>query len=182
VDHSDDMTGALSVRAALAADVEQIRALAIGNGMFEPEDMSGFDEGLDGYLSGSAEGHTWLVAAGVTGRVEGAAYVAPEPFGDRVWNLYFLAAGPSRHRRGAGSALVQHVEQSLREAGADVARVLIVETSSSAAYDGARRFYASRGFDREAVIREFYGPGEDKIVFWKSLVPDADHRIPPGPP
>jgi hypothetical protein len=45
-----------------------------------------------------------------------------------------------------------------------------VETSSSAAYEGAREFYASRGFDREAVIREFYGPGEDKIVFWESLV------------
>jgi ribosomal protein S18 acetylase RimI-like enzyme len=158
------------VRAAAAADVEQIRALALGNGMFAPEDMAGFDDGLNGYLSGASEGHRWLVATGVGGRVEGAAYVAPEPFGDRVWNLYFLAADPSRHRRGAGSALVRHVEQSLRDEGDEVARVLIVETSSGAAYEGARRFYSSRGFDREAVIREFYGPSDDKIVFWKSLV------------
>jgi len=164
------MTGALSVRPAVAADLEQIRALALDNGMFAPEDMSGFDEGLDGYLSGAAEGHRWLVATGAAGRVEGAAYVAPEPFGDRVWNLYFLAARPSRLRHGTGSALVAHVEESLQESGVDVARVLIVETASSSAYEGARRFYASRGFEREAVIREFYGPGEDKIVFWKSLV------------
>ena len=170
MDHSAEVTELVSVRAAADADVEQIRALAIGNGMFAPEEMGGFDDGLNGYLSGALEGHRWLVATGVGGRVEGAAYVAPEPFGDRVWNLYFLAADPRRHRRGAGSALVRHVEQSLRDEGDEVARVLIVETSSGAAYDGARRFYSSRGFDREAVIREFYGPGDDKIVFWKSLV------------
>jgi ribosomal protein S18 acetylase RimI-like enzyme len=170
VDHSVEVSDLVSVRAATAADVEHIRALALGNGMFAPEDMAGFDDGLNGYLSGALEGHRWLVATGIGDRVGGAAYVAPEPFGDRVWNLHFLAADPSRHRRGAGSALVRHVELSLRGEGDEVARVLIVETSSGAAYDGARRFYASRGFTREAIIREFYGPGADKVVFWKSLV------------
>ena len=170
MDHSEEVTELVSVRAAAAADVEQIRALALDNGMFAPEEMAGFDDGLNSYLSGASEGHRWLVATGVGGRVEGAAYVAPEPFGDRIWNLYFLAAHPSRHRRGAGSALVTRVEQTLRDEGEASARVLIVETSSSAAYEGARGFYASQGFDREAVIRDFYGPGEDKIVFWKSLV------------
>ena len=170
MDHSADVGEPITVRAAVAEDVGQIRALAIGNAMFAPEDMGGFDDGLNGYLNGELDGHRWLVATEVGGRVEGAAYVAPEPFGDRVWNLYFLAVHPSRHRRGAGSALVKHLEQALRDEGDETARVLIVETSSSAAYESARRFYASRGFDREAVIREFYGPGEDKIVFWKSLV------------
>ena len=171
MDHGADDHDSLSIRAAAADDVEQIRALALGNAMFAPEEMGGFDHGLNGYLSGELEGHRWWVATGVGGRVEGAAYVAPEPFGDRVWNLYFLATDPTRHRRGAGSALVEHVAQMLRDEGDATARVLIVETSSSPAYEGARRFYVSRGFDREAVIREFYGPGEDKIVFWKSLVP-----------
>jgi len=170
VDHDAEATGSISVRAAAVADVEHIRALALGNAMFAPEDMAGFDDGLNGYLSGEPEGHRWLVATDVGGHVVGAAYVAPESFGDRVWNLYFLAADPARHRRGTGSALVRHVEQMLREEGEATARVLIVETSSGPAYEGARRFYASRGFDREAAIREFYGPDEDKIVFWKSLV------------
>jgi len=170
VDLSPQVPQSVFVRAADAEDVGQIRALALGNGMFAPDEMGGFDDGLSGYLSGAAEGHSWLVATDAGGRVAGAAYFAPEPFGDRVWNLYFLAADPSNHRRGAGSSLVTHVEQLLRAKGEESARVLIVETSSSAAYEGARAFYAGRGFDREAVIREFYGPGEDKIVFWKLLV------------
>jgi ribosomal protein S18 acetylase RimI-like enzyme len=45
-----------------------------------------------------------------------------------------------------------------------------VRPGSGAAYEGARRFYARQGFVEEAVIREYYGPGEAKIVFWKTLV------------
>ena len=47
--------------------------------------------------------------------------------------------------------------------------MLIVETSSTAQYIGARRFYQARGFIEEARIRDFYGPGDDKVVFWKAL-------------
>jgi len=104
--------------------------------MFAPEDMGGFDDGLNGYLTGSLEGHRWLVATGDGGRLEGAAYYAPEPFGDRVWYLYFLAVNPSHQRQGVGSALLEHVEQALRAEGDELARVLIVETSSMAAYQG----------------------------------------------
>jgi len=136
VDESAEVTQPVSVRAAEAADVEHIRALAIGNGMFAPEDMGGFDDGLNGYLTGSLEGHRWLVATGDGGRLEGAAYYAPEPFGDRVWYLYFLAVNPSHQRQGVGSALLEHVEQALRAEGDELARVLIVETSSMAAYQG----------------------------------------------
>jgi ribosomal protein S18 acetylase RimI-like enzyme len=170
VDAGDETSSIREVRAATAADVGQIRLLAIGNGMFEPDEMADFDDGLAGYLDGSATGHRWLVAEGADGGLDGAAYVAPEPFGDRVWNLYFLAVDPGRHGHGVGAALVMHVEQALRAAGEGVARVLIVETSGGRSYEGARRFYARQGFDREAVIREFYGPGDDKVVFWKSLV------------
>jgi ribosomal protein S18 acetylase RimI-like enzyme len=160
----------VSVRPAARVDAEGIRALALDNGMFEPDDMESFDDALNGYLDGAWDGHTWVVAADDAGRLVGAAYVAPEPFGDRVWNLSFLAVGQGEHGRGIGSSLVTHVEQELRAQGESRARVLIVETSSGEDYEGARGFYASRGFHREAVIREFYGPAEDKVVFWKSLV------------
>ncbi|MGL5817755.1 MAG: GNAT family N-acetyltransferase [Phycicoccus sp.] len=93
----------------------------------------------------------------------------PSRSADRLWNLYFIATAPARHRSGAGSALVRHVESALRALGSERARVLIVETSSTEQYDGTRRFYAGRGFVEEARIREVYGEGDDKVTFWKRV-------------
>ena len=48
-------------------------------------------------------------------------------------------------------------------------RILIVETSSNPAQLAANQFYAKMDYTREAVIRDFWSDGEDKIVFWKKL-------------
>jgi ribosomal protein S18 acetylase RimI-like enzyme len=162
----------LHVRAMTPADRGAVRDLALVNGMFAPEEMSGFDEMMAGYLDGTLTDQHWAVATvpDDPAAVLGAGYWAPEAFGDRVWNLYFLAVHPRAHGRGAGSALVRHIVDSLTAAGEDVARVPIVETSSTDTYQPARAFYAARGFVEEARIREFYGPGDDKVVFWRGLL------------
>jgi ribosomal protein S18 acetylase RimI-like enzyme len=64
---------------------------------------------------------------------------------------------------------MQAAEEQLRSSGEDVARVLIVETSSTDQYARTRTFYRKLGYDEEARIRQFYGPSDDKVVFWKSL-------------
>jgi ribosomal protein S18 acetylase RimI-like enzyme len=159
-----------TIRAATPADVAAIRALALDTKMFEPDDMEGFDGQLQGYLDGTVRDQSWVVATGSDGAVEGAAYYAPEPFGDRVWNLYFLAVAPSAQGRRVGTSLIRHVEHALIKAGEDEARLLIVETSSRPSFARARHLYAREGFDTEAMIREFYGPDDHNHVFWKSLV------------
>lgn len=157
------------VRPAEPADTQAIRSLALDNGMFEPAEMGDFDEILAGFFSGELVGHSWLVAT--TGsRIAAAAYYAPEPFSDRMWNLYFIATEPGLHHGGAGSVLIGAVEDALRSRGEDQARTLIVDTSSLEGYEQARSFYRRRGFVEEARIRDFYGPGDDKVTFWKSLV------------
>ena len=153
----------------MSDDIDAIRSLAINNGMFEPDSMGDFDEMMSGYLDDSLADHAWVVAEDGTGQVVGAAYYAPEPFADRLWNLYFLAVRPGQHRDGSGTALISHVEQTLRQLGETRARILIVETSSLDAYAQARAFYRKHDYDEEARIRDFYGPGDNKVVFWKSL-------------
>ena len=163
------MTVLPTIRPAASRDASALRALALDNGLFAPEEMGDFDEMLGGFLDGSLDGHSWVVAVDDRDTVAGGAYVAPEPFSDRVWNLYFLAVRLGLHRDGGGGALVDFVETALRRRGEPVARVLIVETSSTGAYAQARAFYEKQGFDEEARIREFYGPGDDKVVYWKAL-------------
>ena len=44
-----------------------------------------------------------------------------------------------------------------------------VETSQRPQYDGTRTFYKRLGYRTEAVIQDFYAPGEGKVIFCKVL-------------
>lgn len=165
------MTRQGNIRPATTGDAEEIKRLALDNGMFEIDQLDDFEEMMAGSFDGTLADHSWIVLEDEHDDVAGAAYYGPEPFADRMWNLYFIAARPSQHRSGIGQALITHVEEVLRGKGDQSARVLIVETSSLSGYDQARAFYRKQGYAEEARIREFYGPGDDKIVFWKALTP-----------
>ncbi len=161
-----------TTRVARPADADQIKRLALDNNMFQPEEMGDFDEMLAGFFDGTLDDHHWIVAdtASGTSTIAGAAYFAPEPFSDRMWNLYFIATSPAHQGTGAGTMLVQQVERRLIELGEKEARTLIVDTSSLDEYQQARAFYAARGFVEEARVRDFYGPGDHKVTFWKRLI------------
>lgn len=159
-----------SIRVPVAVEVPQIKQLAIDTGMFPIEEVGILDETLAGFFDGSREDNHWLVVEGSGGQVNAAAYYAPEPFSDRMWNLYFISVSPDCQGRGIGASLIGAVEEHLRRSGEDVARTLIVETSSTDQYARTRAFYRKLGYDEEARIRQFYGPSDDKVVFWKSLV------------
>lgn len=159
-----------SIRPPTDNDVERIKEIAVATNMFGAEEVGFFDEMLSGFFDGSLVDHSWLIVDGPRGKVVAAANVAPELFADRVWNLYFIAVAPDEQGLGLGGSLIQHIERDLRNRGGDIARVLIVETSSTDQYARTRTFYRNRGFDEEARIRQFYGPQDDKVVYWKSLV------------
>lgn len=169
---SDRSAAVPLIRPAAPTDAGTIKALAVAAGMFTVDEVDFFDEILAGSFDGSLEGHHWLIAQDSAGSTAAAAYYAPEPFADRVWNLYFLAVDPATQGSGMGAALIDDIESQLRSLGETEARVLIVETSSTDQYADTRSFYARRGFDEEARIRDFYGPGDTKVVFWKSLLAD----------
>lgn len=157
-----------TIRSAVPADVERIKTIAVAAEMFTADDVEFFDGMLGGFFDGSMEGHHWLVAES-DGTVIAAANYAPEPFSDRLWNLYFIAVHPAAQGGGLGGSLMEHAETDLQAMGEGRARVLLVETSSTDQYARTREFYAKLGYDEEARIRDFYGPGDDKVTFWKSM-------------
>jgi hypothetical protein len=54
--------------------------------------------------------------------------------------------------------------------------MLIVETSSRSDYTATRAFYERRGYREAARVRDFYAPGDDRIIFVKRFQPLADGR------
>jgi ribosomal protein S18 acetylase RimI-like enzyme len=108
------------------------------------------------------EAALWLIA----GQGAALAYAAPERLTDGTWNLLLLAVDPTRQGQGLGRRLVAEVEQTLRKGGA---RLLLVETSGVADFEGQRRFYTRLGFHSEGRIRDYYQDGDDKVIFAKPL-------------
>lgn len=157
------------IRTPSTSDVERIKQIAVAADMFSVDEVGLFDEMLAGFFDGSLADHRWLVVEDASQAVVAAAHYAPEPFADRMWNLYFIAVAPQEQGHGLGGSLIKQVEDELKSRGDDVARVLIVETSSTDQYAQTRTFYRNHGYREEARIRQFYGADDDKIVFWKSL-------------
>ncbi|HEY0936443.1 MAG TPA: GNAT family N-acetyltransferase [Trebonia sp.] len=155
-----------TARPARAQDRDAIIDVVHASGLFPPDALSEVEATLDGFLAGAAAADRWIVADTGTS-IAATAYYAPERMTDGTWNLYLLAVHPDHQREGRGAAIVRHVEQDLRETGA---RVLLIETSGTPDFAGQRAFYTGLGYIEEARIRDFYEPGDDKVVYWKSLL------------
>ena len=94
----------------------------------------------------------------------GYACYGPTPGTDRTFDLYWIAVDPAMHRAGIGTTLLNEVERRLKGRHA---RMLVVETSSRSDYAPTRGFYGRRGYNETARVRDFYAPGDDRIIFTK---------------
>jgi ribosomal protein S18 acetylase RimI-like enzyme len=103
----------------------------------------------------------------------GYACWGPTPATDRTWDLYWIAVDTALQGAGIGTILLEEVERRLVGLHA---RMLIAETSSRSDYAATRGFYGRRGYAEVARVRDFYAPGDDRILFVKRFLPLADGR------
>jgi D-alanine-D-alanine ligase-like ATP-grasp enzyme/ribosomal protein S18 acetylase RimI-like enzyme len=114
---------------------------------------------------GESSGYSFVFAER-GGAVVGYACYGPVPATAATWDLYWIVVHPGAQGGGLGRALGTEVERRVRALGG--AR-LFAETSGRPQYRPTRRFYESAGYEREAVFRDFYGPGDDKCVYVRVL-------------
>jgi ribosomal protein S18 acetylase RimI-like enzyme len=96
----------------------------------------------------------------------GAACYGETPCTDRTFDLYWIAVQRGRQGSGLGTRLLQSVERRVVDSGG---RILVAETSSRTDYLSARSFYEARGYAEVARIRDFFGPGDDRVTFTRRL-------------
>ena len=157
------MTVDHTVAVAGADDIADIARPIRECGLFSPDEAEGFVDMLPDLIA--EEGAHWRILRRA-GRVAGACYLSRERMSEDVWNLWFIGLRPEDQGGGGGSRLLAEAEGVARsEAG----RLLLIDTSSGPGFETARAFYAARGYGAEATVRDYYAPGEDKIVFRKAL-------------
>jgi PAS domain S-box-containing protein len=156
-------------RRAVSGDLEAIGSIAVRSGLFDPDGWAVVEPTIAGCLAGGSDGEVRLVER--DGVPVGVSYVAPEPFAASAWNLYLLAVDASAQGAGIGSVLLRTVEA---QAGAAAVGSLIIETSGVASFAATRAFYDAMGYRRVGRLRDFYGPGDDKVVYQKALNDQAE--------
>jgi GNAT superfamily N-acetyltransferase len=152
------------IRSAVPGDTPTLVALARETGVFKPQEIQTLREVLDDYhATNQAAGHLAVVLE-QDGAVLGFAYYAPSCMAERLWYLWWIAVRKQRQAGGIGTALLRHAEEEVsRQRG----RMLLIETSSLPHYEPTRRFYLKHGYAQEAVLRDFYAPGDDMVIFGK---------------
>ena len=106
-------------------------------------------------------GYDFLVAHH-DGRVIGYTCFGERGLTEGSYDLFWIAVDPSARRLGTGKALMRATESEVRKRGG---RLIIVETSGMDTYESTRVFYQGVGYQQEALIRDFYKPGDDLVIY-----------------
>jgi ribosomal protein S18 acetylase RimI-like enzyme len=149
-----------------AADKPALMRILRHTPEFKHYEVAVAEEVINSYLQDpGGSGYHALVA--VNGKqISGFICYGPTPCTVGTWDIYWVAVAGEQRGRGIGGTLTEKAESAIRQ---ESGRLILIETSSSPEYDGARRFYLGRGYENVARIPDFYAPGDDLLIMQKRL-------------
>ncbi len=147
-------------------DADVVRDIVASTGLFRPDEIGIAVELVEERLRvGPASGYHFIFAER-EGRVLGYSCYGPVPLTLQSYDLYWIAVRKDLQGTGIGRMLLERSEAAVIELGG---RRVYIETSSKAMYRNTRRFYDRNGYRAEATLKEFYSPGDHKVIYVKAL-------------
>jgi len=110
-------------------------------------------------------GYHWLKVADDDGVIAFANY-GKNAFSTHSWDLYWIAVHQNSRNKKLGSLLLKAIEDDVRKLGG---KILWIETSGRPLYASTEGFYSRNGYELQASLKEFYGPGDPKQIYSKVL-------------
>ena len=147
-------------------DREHVRRIVASTGFFNPAEIDVAVELVHERLTRGAASGYHFVFLERDGEVLGYACYGPIAGTAASFDLYWIAVDHSIRRRGLGQLLMAETERLIHQAGG---RRVYIETSRRSQYAPTRRFYERSGYRVEAMLKDFYAPGDDKAIYVKAL-------------
>ena len=151
-------------------DREPVRRILEATSAFTVTELTTALELIDEWLAhGDESGYLTFVLeeqSNAWAAVRGYVCYGPTPLTEGTFDLYWVAVDPLSHGRGYGQRLLAFAERDAVRRGG---RSMLIETSSQDSYASTIRFYQRAGYTLVARIPEYYRPGDDKLIFMKSL-------------
>jgi ribosomal protein S18 acetylase RimI-like enzyme len=150
----------------LPTDPAAVRQIVASTGFFHPPEIDVAVELVQEHLSrGPASGYFFLFAE-QGGKVIGYTCYGPIACTVGSFDLYWIAVHNDQRGRGLGRHLLAATEKCIAQSGG---RRVYIETSGRAQYAPTQHFYEACAYVREAVLADFYAPGDDKIIYGKVI-------------
>lgn len=149
-----------------AADRVAVRRIVESTGLFRSAEVDVAVELVDNCLAKGRASEYYFVFGDRDGATIGYACYGPITVTQGSYDVYWIAVDKRSQGQGLGRRLLAEAEHQVRSAGG---RRIYVETSGRPDYLPTRAFYERCGYQVEAVLREFYAPGDDKVVYVKAV-------------
>ena len=157
----------IMISPASSSDKAQITDITARAGVFSQEEIDSVPVMFDEYLQYGTEGDGYhFIVYREGSQILGYAIFGYRDLTDGVYDLYWIAVDPNARRKGVGRALLTASENAIRELGG---RIIIIETSGSPEYASTREFYVRTGCVNEAIIKDYYKPGDDLWIYTKKV-------------
>ncbi len=147
-------------------DAAVVRGIVTSTGFFHDHEVAVAVELVEERLEkGTDCGYLFLFAE-QAGHTVGYCCYGEIPCTAGSFDLYWIVVHDSCRGRGIGGLLMGETERRIAGLGG---RAIWVETSSQEKYLPTRQFYLRYGYQEEALLKDFYAAGDDKVIYAKHL-------------
>ena len=150
----------------VANDLKNILELIESLNVFSPEEMNIAIELANERLKKGAQSGYHFLFVERNGKMTGYTCFGKIAGTISSFDLYWLAVHRDLHNLGIGRTLLIKSESIISEMGGSR---IYIETSSRKSYEAARLFYNHSGYKKEALLKDFYSPGDDKVIYVKEI-------------
>lgn len=152
-----------------ADDADTVRRIMKSSGFFE-EAPDEIDRAVGNLLHAmelppESEDYLFLFAE-ADGQTAGFACYGRIPCTVGSYYIYWLAVDNSLRGDGTGKKLIAKIEEDIAARGG---RKIFLQTAGREQYIPTHKFYEKRGYELEAVLKDYYVPGDPCFFYSKSL-------------
>lgn len=151
----------------LPTDPELVREIVSSTGFFLPHEIPVAVELVDERIEKGEESGYFFVFADFNGKPVSYACYGPIPCTIGSYDLYWIATHNDFRGKGIGKLVLNAVEVEVSKM---LGRRVYIETSSKPLYEPTRQFYLQNGYKVEAVLKDYYDIGDDKVMFSKDFL------------
>ena len=149
-------------------DFERIKQIALSTGFFRDDEIEvAIELVTEAFKKGQEQSGYFFLFSMINDHTTGFVCYGPTPCTLGTYDLYWIVVDNNYRGNGTGRMLMQQTEKELIAAKA---RKLYIETSSTDKYLPTRKFYGNCGYTEEAILKDFYSQGDDKVIYSKILI------------